>query len=324
MWDLDQENLAINQADTMDTQDDTNLRQGILISRSGKMVATEAKRSHGIDFLDTTTGGVISLRNFADHTGIVFSPEEDQAAFWSKSLITICDIMHLDNRVSFDLWPRKDVQAEELAFQTCNDLVICAISCDDLGLLQVWHRQDPAGFECTYSLNFKVEGSSRIFLAPDGLTVVIFGNSDNLCYSWNHNTTQFHLVNFSNRVQIPRFFMDSLPISLPKYSPDGKLFAYWSCNDSHVQAWDTRTGQQVGQFQVRPADGIAFPPLLIELSHGNKLIALWKKHRNTIRLFGVYTGHLYAQILGQGEANMALIKDGTKLAYYSSNFGLRI
>ena len=118
--------------------------------------------------------------------------------------------------------------------------------------------------------------------------------------------------------------MDSLPISLPKYSPDGKLFAYWSCNDSHVQAWDTRTGQQVGQFQVRPADGIAFPPLLIELSHGNKLIALWKKHRNTIRLFGVYTGHLYAQILGQGEANMALIKDGTKLAYYSSNFGLRI
>jgi len=324
MWDLDLENLAINQADTMDTQDDTDLRQVILISHSGKMVATEAKRSRSIDFLDTTTGEVISHMNFANHTGIVFSPEEDQAVFWSKSLITICDIMHPDNRVSFDLWPGKDVQVGELAFQTCNDLVICAISCDDLGLLQVWHRQDPTGFECMYSVNFKVEGSSRISLAPDGLTVIIFGNDDNLCYSWNHNTAQFHLVNFNNQVHIPRFFMNFLPISLPKYSPDGKIFAYWSCNDFHVRAWDTRTGQQVSQFQVSPSDGIAIPPLLIGLSHGKKLIVLWQEHRNIIRLFDVYTGHLYAQILGQGKANMTFIKDGTKLAYFSSNFGLRI
>ena len=42
------------------------------------------------------------------------------------------------------------------AFQTCNDLFTCALYDDPLSL-QVWHRLDPAGFECMYSLEIKVE-----------------------------------------------------------------------------------------------------------------------------------------------------------------------
>ena len=47
-----------------------------------------------------------------------------------------------EKRVSFNLWPRKDVWFWKVAFQTCDDPVICAIFNDDSGLLQVWHRQD--------------------------------------------------------------------------------------------------------------------------------------------------------------------------------------
>jgi len=39
------------------------------------------------------------------------------------------------------------------AFQTCTNL----FTCDDPLSLQVWHRLDPAGFECMYSLEIKVE-----------------------------------------------------------------------------------------------------------------------------------------------------------------------
>ena len=40
---------------------------------------------------------------------------------------------------------------------------------DDSTLLQ----QDTAGFECTHSLDIKIEQESYPLLAPDGLTVVI-------------------------------------------------------------------------------------------------------------------------------------------------------
>ena len=80
---------------------------------------------------------------------------------------------HPGKRVSLNFWPIKSVWSWKVAFQTCNNLVICAILDDDSGLLPVWHRQDRAGFECTYSLDFKVYSNSYPFLAPDGSTVVI-------------------------------------------------------------------------------------------------------------------------------------------------------
>jgi len=69
---------------------------------------------------------------------------------------------------------------------------------------------------------------------------------------------------------------------------------------------------------------MALSPTLIEHSPSDRLIALWFEDENTIHLLNVYTGHMYAKILGRGSADMVFIRDGTKLAQYSSNFGLRI
>jgi len=69
---------------------------------------------------------------------------------------------------------------------------------------------------------------------------------------------------------------------------------------------------------------MALSPTLIEHSPSDRLIALRFKSENTIHLLNVYTGHMYAEILGGGSPDMVFIQDGTKLAQYSSNFGLRI
>jgi len=69
---------------------------------------------------------------------------------------------------------------------------------------------------------------------------------------------------------------------------------------------------------------MALSPTLIEHSPSDRLIALWFADENTIHLLNVYTGHLYAKILGRGSANMVFIRDGTKLARYSRHSGLRI
>jgi len=318
MWELNLENLAMNQADTMNTQADVDMPEFIAFSRSGSMVATISGQSH-IELLDMATGEVVSRTDIdeQDYNGIeiAFSPDEEQVAFLSRSLITICDTVHPNNRVSFDPWPSKDVQFWEVAFQTCNDLVICA-SDDDSALLQVWHRQDPAGFECTYSLDIKIGKDSYPLLAPDGLTVVIVPvYSSAKCYSWNHDTAQFHPIDFVD---------NPVRIDTPKYSPDGRLFACWSKNGSHVRVWDTRTGRLVSKFLTSWVDAMALSPTLIEHSPSDRLIALWFEDENTIHLLNVYTGHLYAKILGPGSANMVFIQDGTKLAKYISNFGLRI
>ena len=68
---------------------------------------------------------------------------------------------------------------------------------------------------------------------------------------------------------------------------------------------------------------IAFSPALIDHPLGDRLIALRFRHENAIRLFDAHSGHLYGQILGQETARMAFIRDGTALAYYSDNIGLR-
>jgi len=322
MWELDLENLVMNQADTMDTQADADMQKFIAFSRSGNMVATRSGQSH-IEFLDTATGEVVSRTDIDDDVKIAFSPDEDQVAFLFESLITICNTVHPNNRVSFNPWPSKDVLIWEVAFQTCNDLVICAVSRDDSALVQVWHRQDPAGFKCTYSLDFKVKqvwnpllAPKYPLLAPDGLTVVIvLEHSSAKCYSWNHDTAQFHPIDFVD---------NPVDIYVPGYSPDGRLFACWSGDDSHVRVWDTRTGRLVSKFPTSWVYAMALSPTLIEHSLSDRLIALWFEDENTIHLLNVYTGHLYAKILGRGSADMVFIQDGTKLAKYISNFGLRI
>ena len=319
MWNVDLEDSTGNRADTTDTQDDTAMRRVITISRSGKVVATESLPSYHVEFLDTNTWEVVARTDvkYEDHMVIAFAPDDNQAAILSKSLVTICDIMHPEERISFDPWPRKDVWFWNVTFQTCNDLVICAVFGDDSGLLQVWHRQDPPGFECTCSSDLKVHRDSNPYLAPDGLTVVIVPSSSSpTCYSWNHDTAQFDPVHFDDQVHIP---WDSYPA----YSPDGKLFACWSDEDSHVRVWDTRTRQLVSKFSTSEVYRIALSPALIDHHLGDRLIALRFTHENAIRLFDAYNGHLYGQILGQEGASMAFVRDGTALAYYSNDIGLR-
>jgi len=229
MWNVDLEDLTGNRVDTIDTQDDTDMRRVIRISPSGKVVATESQQSHNIKLLDTNTGEVITHIDveYEDGMRIAFSPDDSQAAILSRSLITICDTMHPEKRVSFDPWPRKDLWYWRVAFQSCDELVICGIFHDNSGILQGRHRQDPAGFQCIYFLNFEVDRGSVPFLAPDGLTVVIVSSSSSTCYSWNHDTAQFDPVHFDDQLHI--CWNDS-----PAYSPDGKFFACWSEKDSHV------------------------------------------------------------------------------------------
>jgi len=322
MWNVDQENLAenlaINQTDTMDTRDDADVRQVITISPSGKMIVTRSRQSPNVEFLATTTGEVIVRTDieYEDDMEVAFSPDEEQVASWSKSLITIWDRMHPEKCVSFNPWARKSVWDWKVAFQTCNDLVVCGISRDDhSGLLQVWHRQNPANFECTYSLDFKIIIPRGIFLAPDGLTVIMPHSSSAKCYSWNHDTAQFDPVDFDDQVHVPWH---------PRYSPDGKILACWSYKDSHVRVWDTRTGHRISRFPTSWVDRIALSPALIDHSPGERLIALSSERENAIRLFDAYTGHPYVQILGQADAHMAFIRDGTALAYYFHRSGSKI
>jgi len=305
MWNVDLEDSARNQADTTDTQDDTATQKVWEISPSGKVAAAVSLKSYNVEFLDTNTWKVVARTDVKceDDMLIAFSPDDNQAAILSKSLVTICDIMHPEERISFDPWPSKDVLFWNVTFQTCNDLVIWAVFGDDTGLLQVWHRQDPPGFKCTYSLDLKVHRNSDPFLAPDGLTIVIkhFSSSSSpTCYSWNHDTAQFDPVHFDEQVHIP---WDSTPA----YSPDGKLFACWSDEDSHVRVWDTQTRQLVSKFSTSEVFWIALSPALIDHHLGDRLIALRFTHENAISLFDAYNGHLYGQILGQEGAWMAFI-----------------
>jgi len=69
---------------------------------------------------------------------------------------------------------------------------------------------------------------------------------------------------------------------------------------------------------------MALSPTLIEHSPSDRLIALLFEDEDTIHLHNVYTGHMYAKILGRGMADMTFIRDGTKLAQYSRDLGLRI
>ena len=165
---------------------------------------------------------------------------------------------------------------------------------------------------------FRLQGGIWILpaLTPksDGLTVAIVPQSSSVkCHSRKRDTAQFHLVEFD----------DHMCIDWPEYSPDGRLFACWSDTGSLVRVWDTQTSQLVGKFPTFSVCAIALSPTLIQHSPGDRLIALWHRFGNTIRLFGTYAGHLCASILGRA-IHMAILRDGTKLAYCAPDLGLRI
>ena len=99
---------------------------------------------------------------------------------------------------------------------------MCA-SCDNSALLQVWHRRDPAGFECTYSLEIEIERYQNPLLASDGSVVAIVPQSSSAkSHAWNRDTARFHPVDLDYQVYIRGC----------ENSSDGKLFACWSSRPS--------------------------------------------------------------------------------------------
>jgi len=307
-------------------QDVTDRPKIIGFSPSGKMVATESRRPDNVwhvEFRDTATWELVGPRDVelrdVEHKGhieIPFSADEKRIVVMKNGRVTICDIMHPENRLSFDPWPKgRHVYEWKAAFQTCNDLVMCARLRDEIsGLLQVWKLKDHS--ECTSSLDINIDKHSdispSIFLAPDGLTVII--THPILCYSWNHETAQFDRILFTDEAHLGGVYQ--------AYSPDGKLFACRPRKDWDVRVWDTRTGQLCGKPITMPGvDGIALSPALNDPTLSDRLIAIHHStiHHSKVTLFDVYTGHLYAQCWNPA-SGMAFIGDGTKLASYRSYY----
>jgi len=269
-------NLARNQAVTMDTQDD--VRKFIAVSSSGKMVVTQSKRS--IELWDTATSEVVRRTDTESYVRIAFSPDENQIAVLSESLLTVWDINNPENRLSFNPWPTgRDVIDWQVAFQTSDHVVVCAKLWHS-SLLQVWHVTGPTRL---FSLDLKIPSSSRLFLAPDGLTVVIPD------YGGYHDTAQFDPFHFTDQEHL---------LGYPcVYSPDGRLFACCLRNDDGVRVWDTRTGQLCGKPITisNYVTSMALSPALNHQSLGNRLIAIHCRHANTTSLFDIDTGCLYAE-----------------------------
>jgi len=165
-------------------QDVTDISEIIEFSPSGKMVATRSRRSDYVELRDTTTWELVESTDveYEDNIEVAFSADDKRIAVLNNDCVTICDIMHPENRLSFDPWPKgRRVYEWKAAFQTCNHLVIWAQLRDDeiSGLLQVWKLKDHS--ECTSSLDINIKKYSDIFLAPDGLTVIF--TDPILCYS---------------------------------------------------------------------------------------------------------------------------------------------
>ena len=299
-------------------QDVTDTPKVIGFSPSGKMVATRSRQSDYVEWRDTTTWEVVGSTDvkYEYDIKVAFSAADKRVAVLNNDRVTICDIMHPENRLSFDPWPKgRRVYKWEAAFQTCNDLVICAKLRDDdsdetSGLLQVWKLKDHS--ECTSSLDININENSSFSLTPDGLTVTFIGPT--LYYSWNHETAQFDRIHLTDEAHL-----NGYPGA---YSPDGKLFACCPRKGNDVRVWDTRTGQLCGKPIAMPVvHWIALSPALNDRSLGDRLIAV--RSHDTVTLFDVYTGHLYAQCWSP-EWRIVFIGDGTKLASYYDNYPIRI
>ena len=277
----------------------------IALSPPEKMVATRSQNNRHLELWDTTTWEPVGPRDVECAGEITFSADENRIAVLSESLVTIRDIDNQENRLSFYPTPKgKRVWDMNGAFQTCNDLVICAQLEDDDSheisrLLQVWEVTGHS--ECTFSLAIYINKHSDTYLAPDGLTITT-RNAISI-YSWNHDTAQFHLFHFADQAHLGRYTR--------AYSPDGKFVAMESPKDYNTRVWDTRTGQLCGKPITMFANTIVLSPSLNGRSLCHQLIALHDA-RETTTVFDIPTGHLYARFWSPGPP-VAFIRDGTKL-----------
>ena len=173
------------------------------------------------------------------------------------------------------------------------------------GLLQIWHPQDPAGFECTYSRwNMNITPTHvrqpMAWLSPSCLSLlpsnVIHGNATLPSFIWSSLTITCVLTGLSTHLM-----GDCSHVGLTQ----ALLF----------ESGTRRPANSLASFQHYQY--VRWPS---HLPPGDRLIALWHRFGNTIRLFDIYTGHLCASILGRA-IHMAILRDGT---YCAPNLGLRI
>ena len=148
-------------------QDVTDRPEIIGFSPSGKMVATKSRRPDHVGLRDTTTWEFVGSTDveYEGNIEVAFSADDKRIAVLSRNHVTICDIMHPENRLSFDPWPK-------------GRRVRLAPGLD--------HS------ECTSSLDINMSKYSDIFLAPNGLTVL----------SWNHETAQFNRIHFTDEAHL--------------------------------------------------------------------------------------------------------------------------
>jgi len=198
-----------NMEDLMDNQpvtQDRDVPEIIAFSPSGKMAALKSRQSAHTELRDTTTWELVGPSDIEYKPEVAFSADDDQIAVFTESLVTIYDVNHPKNRLSFDPWPKgRRILIKMVAFQPCNDLVICFQTEDHdsheiSGLLQVWNVKYHS--ESTFSLDININKRSSILLAPDGMTVIV--TDPVLFYSCNRATAKFEPIHFTDEAHIDK------------------------------------------------------------------------------------------------------------------------
>jgi len=101
MWNLDLQDLERSGPGAFDIIDRTSVIE--ISQHSGKVMTTGSWGSRDVEFRNTAAWEVVGpVAKFNEHANIAFSPDDTQVAWSFDSLMTICSIMHLENRVSLD------------------------------------------------------------------------------------------------------------------------------------------------------------------------------------------------------------------------------
>ena len=118
MWNM--EDLVDNQPVTQDR----DVPEIIAFSPSGKMAALKSRQSAHTKLRDTTTWELVGPSNIEYKPEVAYSADDDRIAVFTESLVTIYDVNHPKNRLSFNPWSKgRRILIKMVAFQPCNDLL---------------------------------------------------------------------------------------------------------------------------------------------------------------------------------------------------------
>ena len=132
--------------------------------------------------------------------------------------------------------------SEKVSFQTCNDLVMCAL-CDDSGPLQVLHRQDPSQFRI--HVFFRLQSGILPALTPG----IRWSDRASVFLRWMLSMESRHCPVSSCRVWRSQTYWPAWVGTHPMGD-----CSHVGLTRTLVRAWDTRIGQVVGKFQMSWVD----------------------------------------------------------------------